>query len=98
MEALACRKAIEFAMEVGFSELIIEGHNTAVIKAVAGSSGGYSLLGHVYEDIPCSLRGLHSVSISYVRRGGNKVAHILAQYARNITDELYWIEDSPPLA
>ena len=78
VEALACRKAIEFAMEAGFSELIIEGDNTTVMKAVAGLSGGYSLLGHVYEDIHCSLRGLHSVSISCVRRGGNKVVHILA--------------------
>ena len=95
-KALACRKAIEFAMETGFSELIIKGDNN-VVKAVAGSLGGYSLLGHVYEDIHCSLHGLHSVSISCVRRGGNKVAHILAQYARNITDELYWMEDSPPL-
>ena len=82
-------------MEVGFSELIIEGDNTAVMKAMSGSSSDYSLLGHVYEDIHCCLHGLHSVSISYVRRGGNKVAHILAQYARNISDELYWMEDSP---
>ena len=96
VEALAYRKAIEFAMEAGFSKLIIEGDNTVVMKAVAGSSGGYSLLGHVYEDIHCSLCGLHSVSISCMRRGGNKAAHILVQYARNITDELYWMEDSPP--
>ena len=97
-KALACRKAIEFSMEAGFSELIIEGDNTTVMKAVSGSSGGHSLLGHFYEDIHCCLHGLHSVSISCIRRGGNKVAHILAQLARNITDELYWIGDSPPLA
>ena len=95
VKALACQKAIEFAMEAGFSELIIEGDNTAAMKAVAGSSGGNSLLGHVYEDIHCSLLGLHSVSISCVRRGGYKVAHILALI--NITDELYWMEDSPPV-
>ena len=95
-KALACRKAIEFSMEAGFSELIIEGDNTTVMKAVSGSSGGHSLLGHFYEDIHCCLHGLHSVSISCIRRGGNKVAHILAQYAKNISKELYWMEDSPP--
>ena len=98
VEALAYRKAIEFAMEAGFSKLIIEGDNTAVMKAVAGLLDSYSLSGHVYEDIHCSLCGLHSVSISCVRKGRNKVAHILVQYARNITNELYWMEDSPPLA
>ena len=56
-KALACRKTIEFSMEAGFSELIIEGDNTTVMKAVSGSSGGHSLLGHFYEDIHCCLRG-----------------------------------------
>ncbi|XP_075670050.1 uncharacterized protein LOC142639797 [Castanea sativa] len=95
-EALACRKALDFVVEAGFSELIVEGDNSAVMKVVAGSSGGYSLLGHVYEDIHCNLRGLHSVSISCIRREGNRVAHILAQYARNVTNELYWMEEAPP--
>ena len=95
-EALACRKAIEFAMEAGFLKLIIEADNIAVMKVVAGSSGGYSLLGHVYEDVQCSLYGLHSVSISYVRRGGNRVEDILPQCVRNITNNLYWMKDFPP--
>ena len=38
-------------MEAGFSKLIIEGDNSIVMKVVAGPSGGYLLLGHVYEDI-----------------------------------------------
>ena len=75
-EVLACRKASEFSMEAGFLELIIEGNNTTIMKVAVGSSSGYLLLGHVYEDIHCSLCGLHSVEISYVRRGGNKLAHI----------------------
>ena len=75
---LACRKAIEFAVESSFIDMIIEGDNAAVMKVVESSSGDFSLLGHVYEDIKCSIRGLHSASISCVRRGGNKVAHGLA--------------------
>ncbi|KAK9995674.1 hypothetical protein SO802_020360 [Lithocarpus litseifolius] len=95
-KAWACRKALEFAVESGFTEMIIEGDNVAVMKAVASTSGDLSLLGHVYEDIKSSIRGLHFADISCVRRGGNKVAHILAQYARNIDNELYWMEDPPP--
>ena len=95
-EALACRKALEFVVESGLTEMIIERDNATVMKAVASSSGDLSLLGHVYEGIKCSIRGLHSTSISCIRRKGNKVAHILAQYTRNIADELYWMEDSPP--
>lgn len=83
-------------MEAGFSELIIEGDNTTAMKAVSNSLGSHFLLGHVYEDIHYYLCGLQSVFISCVRRGENKVAYILAQYSRNTSDELYWIEGSPP--
>ena len=34
-EALACRKALEFAMEAGFSSLIIEGDNSNVMRAIS---------------------------------------------------------------
>ena len=69
-KALACRRAIEFSMEVGFSELLIEGDNATVMKAVSSSSGNHSLLGHIYADIQCYLRGLQSVLISSIKRGG----------------------------
>ena len=42
-------------------------------------------------------RGLHSVSIECTRRGGNRVAHVLAQFARNIIDDMYWMKDLPPI-
>jgi len=29
---------------------------------------------------------------------GNKVAHVFAQHARNISDDMYWIKELPPLA
>lgn len=34
-EMLACRKSIEFAMNAGFSELVIEGDNANVIRAIS---------------------------------------------------------------
>ncbi|KAK9988600.1 hypothetical protein SO802_028839 [Lithocarpus litseifolius] len=60
VEALACRKALEFAMEAGFSNLF--------------------------------------VALSCVKREGNMVAHSLARFARNIVDDMYWMEDEPPPA
>ena len=34
-ELLACRKAVEFATNAGFSELVIEGDNSNVMKALS---------------------------------------------------------------
>ena len=38
------------------------------------------------------------MNVEFTRRGGNKVAHVLAQYAKNIIDVMFWMEDLPPLA
>ena len=35
---------------------------------------------------------------SQIRRGGNTVAHVLAQFPRNLVEDVIWIEDSPPPA
>ena len=96
---LACRRAIEFAVDVGFSRLIIEGDNSNVIQSISSSLENFSLLGNVVSDIRHLLWGLRWSRVCCARRGANKVAHALTQYARNSLDaDLYWIEDSPPLA
>ena len=44
---LACRKAIEFGIDVGISKLVIEGDNVNVIKAISLQTTNLSLLGNV---------------------------------------------------
>ena len=96
-EMLACRRAIEFAVDVGFSRLIIKGDNINVIHAISSSVENSSLFGNVVDDIRHLIRELQWSSVCCIRRGANRVAHVLAQYARNTLDEdLYWMEDSPP--
>ena len=58
-EMLACRKAIEFAADAGFSELVIEGDNANVIQAISSSIANLSLIGNVIEDIHHLIHGLH---------------------------------------
>nr|XP_023923653.1 uncharacterized protein LOC112035046 [Quercus suber] len=94
-ETLACRKALEFAIDVGISDLIIEGDNASVMRAVASNFMDGSRLGNVLEDIHCLMSGLRWSFVSCVKRSANTVAHCLARFARNVSDELVWIEDSP---
>ena len=100
MEAdlLACRKAIEFAVDADFSELVIEGDNSSAMTTISTMKIDQSLLGNVVGDIQHLIRNLLWVRIDFVRRGGNRVAHVLAQFARNIFEDLYWMEDVPPIA
>ena len=50
-ELLACRKAIKFAMDAGFSEFVIEGDNSSVMNAISSLMEDQSLLGNVVGDI-----------------------------------------------
>ena len=98
-ELLACRKAIEFAVDAGFSRMIIEGDNINVIHAISSSAENTSPFGNVVDDIRHLMWGLQWFSVHCIRRGENRVAHVLAQYARNNLDEdVYSMEDSPPPA
>lgn len=68
-EVLACQKAIEFSIKASFSDLMIEGDNANVMRAISSLLANKSLSGHVYEDIRSYFDGLHLASINWVRRG-----------------------------
>ena len=97
-EILACRKAMEFATDAGFTELIVEGDNAVVMQTVMAPGAIQSRLGHIIQDIQWLSQGLRWVSFSCVNRGANSVAHVLARYAKHVREDMYWMEDVPPPA
>ena len=97
-EAVACRSALEFAIDAGISELIIEGDNATVMSAVSSSSPNWSHLGVIYDDVRCLAADFRHVVFSCVRRSANSMAHSLARYAHLLDEEVVWLEESPPPA
>lgn len=77
-ELLACRRALEFAVDAGFSRLIIEGDNSNVIHDISSSEENTSPFGNVVDDIRHLIRGLIWSEVYCIRRGGNRAAHVLA--------------------
>ena len=55
----------------------------------------YSWLGHILQEIK-TVAGLCKGSFSCVRRFGNSVVHSLTKFVKSISDNVIWIEDSPP--
>lgn len=94
-EVLACRKALEFAIDSGFSDILIEGDNTNVMAAISSLRSIHSRLGHLYEDIHFLIAGIHVHSVSCVARSANSVAHSLNRYVKCINDEIIWLDESP---
>ena len=97
-ELLECRKAIEFVVDASFSKLVIEGDNSSVIKAISAMQVDHSMLGNVIGDIHHLIGNLQWLRTECIKRWGNRVAYELAQFARNISHDLFWMEDVPPIA
>ena len=96
VEVMACRKALEFAIDAGFTEIILEGDNAMVMKTISKTQPDLSRLGLIYEDIWCLVASFRSISSNCVRRSANSVAHALARFARLIDNEIVWLEEDPP--
>jgi len=87
-EVLACRKALEFEVDAGFSELIVEGDNVNVINSIKSDRVDLSRLGNLYDDIRCMAGCLRSVDFHNIRRCANGVAHYLARYAKHLSEDI----------
>ncbi|KAL4625504.1 hypothetical protein ACB092_05G031200 [Castanea dentata] len=104
-EILACLQAMEFAIDAGFSELVVEGDNINVMCSIFSDRTDWSQLGNIYDDI-CWLAGrLRHMEFQSIRRSANGVADSLARYAKHISEDIIttkngciWLEDSPPPA
>ena len=97
-EVLACRQAMEFAIDAGFTDLIVEGDNSTVMKSIVLAQTDWSRLGNIYDDIRCLAGRMRHVEFQGVRRSANGVAHSLARFAKHISEDIVWLVESPPPA
>ena len=51
LEALACRRAVQFAKEIGLTQVIFEGDSFTVIQAIQEGSSDVLPYRHVIDDI-----------------------------------------------
>ena len=92
-KALAARKALMFAHELGFQRVILEGDALGLIQAWKSQEQNLSPLGLLVEDVKVYLNHFQRVLYSRVKRNGNSVAHSLAKHAISISDLQVWMED-----
>ena len=97
-EVLAFRRALEFTVDAGFEELVIEGDNATGMKSITSLRALQSIMGNIYADIRFLAAGSRCRSFSCDKHNANTVAHFLARYARLIDEDIFWMEESPPLA
>ena len=93
LEALAWRRSVTFAIELGRQEVIIEGYSELVYKCLTTTLLSLAPFGHIIDETRRLVSHFRFASFSHVKRGGNTVADKLAKLAKKISTPQIWRED-----
>jgi ribonuclease HI len=96
IEALAAKRAITFAMEVGVTDVEFEGDSENVIQDLSRPEAPHNAYGLIIEDARLLLPYFQRYRLSHIRHSGNAVAHALARRALDINNLVVWMEEVPP--
>lgn len=83
--------AVVFAWEMGFRKVNFE------TDSLTGTSEDPSSIEHITTSISLLIQKFKLSSFTHVKREGNRPAHILAQFAKQIGDFVVWLEETPNL-
>ena len=93
LEALACKKSITLAHEIGLQDVIFEGDFEVVFKHITTDLTCLASFGHIVEESQSLVSRLRHASFSHVKRCCNAVADKLAKLAKYSLDPQIWLED-----
>ena len=66
MEAQACRRAVQFAVEIGLCRVIFEGDPALVFNVITQGGAEFSTYGNIIDDIRCIAVDFQFVKFKYV--------------------------------
>jgi ribonuclease HI len=96
VEALAAKRAVHFAIEVGLTDVEFQGDAETLIRDLNSPEVIHNAYGLVLDDTKTLLQGISRFSVSHTRRSGNNVAHALARRAFDCNSYRVWLEEVPP--
>lgn len=95
VEALGIKEALSWLKDKGWNKVDIETDSMVTVKAIFSNQIMSSTFGLVIRDCKSSLSVLNNVSIRFVRRSVNRVAHFVARRSRFFTDRSIHRTDFP---
>lgn len=90
-EAIGIREALSWVKGKEWSEVVMETDCLTVVHAMRCSSTRLSYLGRVIDDCKLLLSQLHerNITLNFVKRSANKVAHHIARHTSSIADRIW---------
>ena len=96
-EAKSMEIAVQFAWELGFRKVYFETDFSSLKNILTSLSNAPASLETITDNILAQLDRFCFVSFGHVKREGNRPAHILAQFAKQVGDFVVWLEETPNL-
>jgi ribonuclease HI len=96
VEASAARSAIQFAKDLGFMQIDLEGDSKTIVDLLLLTAPCTTFYGHIIDDIKQMAKDFHSVQFLHIKREGNVMAHLLAKRAKQNKPFEAWMESVPP--
>ena len=96
VEALATRRALEFALELGFDDITLEGDSELLIRNMKNGGSKLTHYENIVADIFFLLSHFSKANIPFVMRHCNQLAHSLVRRAIIPLSMSVWMEEVPP--
>ena len=93
-EAKAMEEGIIFACDVRLQEVTFECDSELLFQALTDKATPSTTISNVVATFLCRLQDFRAAQFSHVHRQGNRLAHILAQYVKNLESFVTWIEEN----
>ena len=95
VEAIACRKVVRFAIQLGLANVVFEGDSETITSAINSGSPCYSSFGHILDEVKELALNFVSATFVHVKRQGNAVADKLPKASKTIPCPHVWSNDIP---
>ena len=95
LEVVACQRAVQFALEIGLTQVVVEGDSVTVIEALKNATGQFASYGNILDDIRFQSTNFQFIDFSFTSRACNSVADALAKKANSGVGLQVWLEDLP---
>ena len=82
IKALVARRVMEFALEIGLDNIVLEGNNEYLFKALKSGDRSLAQHRHLTKDILFLGSNISAFNVSFVRRQCNKLAYSLTRKAK----------------
>ena len=95
MELGAILGGLQLAADTGFIPCRIDSDAAVVVGWINNRKPLCSDVGIIIADIQAMLEQVPCVSVNFVPRKANQVAHVLAKNSLSCVEDLFWLEDFP---